>query len=951
MAEKKKKKRAQKPERQDWKPHWTLMLIYKLWMLIYGSVKLVIGAVATVLIICIICGLVFMGTLGDYLENDILPSAGMNLDDYDLDQTSTLYYVDGNGDIQILQEVYASTSRKWATYEEIPEDMINAAVAIEDKRFFEHQGVDWVTTIKACARMFFGDSSMGGSTITQQLIKNLTQEDSITVQRKVLEIFRATQFEKRHDKQVVMEWYLNTIYLGNGCGGVKSAAETYFGKELQMLTTAECASLISITNNPSLFDPYMEAFEEGGRTGQERNRERQLIVLSEMFNQGYLTQEEYDQAVAQEMVFKDTIAFEDRWEKCEAEECDYEGIVSTYNFDGAVYTCPNCGAAVDIREDKSQDVYSWFVDTVLEDVAWALAKQNGVTEDLWDDETRMLYMNKISRGGYHIYTTIDMDIQNIVDSVYMNEDNIPATYGGQELQSGIVIKDNLTGDIVAMSGGFGAKEGFDDFNRATDAERQTGSSMKPLTVYAPAFESGTVSPATMVPDLPYTYSIGAYPLNDTRVYNYRSTIFNGVVNSVNAVAMHTLAWTGTDYAFNFGRDMLNLNLLETYQTDWGEEMSDKDLGPLSLGALTIGLTVREMTDAFGTFPNNGVFREGRTFTKVYNSDGVLVLDNEQQSHQAFSQKTADYVNYCLYYAANNGTGTEAVLDDYSIEVAGKTGTTGDNYDRWFCGYTHYYTAAVWTGYDQPEEISIADWYINNPSAVLWNKVMEPIHEGLPGAWVCDTSGMSWASLCIESGEAAGSACHSDIRTVLGGASRVQYAQAYAEDFAFGGCDKHVMVEYCVDGVATEYCQNFAKDDPTIQFKQVSLVRMTQSELNEILQACQVGLNGNMYYRDDYIYLIDGSGADASFKGINGNINQNVDAPYKVCTVHTPEAWEKFEEEKKKEEEEKKKQEEEDKLKEEQENQQTQPTTPQETTPPESKPSTASVDTPPVSVTP
>ena len=226
MAENKKKKRAQKPERQDWKPHWTLMLLYKLWMLIFGSVKLVIGAVATVLIICIICGIVFMGTLGDYLENDILPSAGMNLDDYDLDQTSTLYYVDSNGDIQILQEVYASTSRKWATYDEIPEDMINAAVAIEDKRFFEHQGVDWVTTIKACARMFFGDSSMGGSTITQQLIKNLTQEDSITVQRKVLEIFRATQFEKRYDKQVVMEWYLNTIYLGNGCGGVKSAAET-----------------------------------------------------------------------------------------------------------------------------------------------------------------------------------------------------------------------------------------------------------------------------------------------------------------------------------------------------------------------------------------------------------------------------------------------------------------------------------------------------------------------------------------------------------------------------------------------------------------------------------------------------------------------------------------------------------------------------------------------------
>lgn len=906
------KKHEPKPERQQWKPNWLLQLLYRVWMFVFGAAKIAIGAVATVLIICIICGLVFMGTLGDYLEQDILPEADVVKENYQLDRTSTLYYVDSNDEIQILQDVYASTSRKWASYDEIPEDLIHAAVAIEDKRFYEHQGVDWITTIKACARIFFGDSSIGGSTITQQLIKNLTGEDSITVQRKVLEIFRAIQFEKNNNKQTIMEWYLNTIYLGNGCGGVKSAAETYFGKELQMLTTAECASLISITNNPSLFDPYGEAFEEGGRTGKDRNRSRQEDVLWEMYVQGWITEDEYNDAMAQEMVFKNGIDFQDRWAVCEAEGCGYQGTVSTFNTDGTKYYCPNCNAETPITEDASQDVYSWFVDTVLEDVAWALAKQNGVTEDQWSDEMRRTYMERISRSGYHIFTTIDMDIQNIVDSVYENPDNVPATYGGQDLQSAIVIKDNRTGDIVAMSGGFGAKEGFDDFNRATDARRQTGSSIKPLTVYAPAFESGAANPATVITDLPFDYSNGAYPLNDTRTYSFARTILSGVTNSVNAVAVYTLDATGLDYSFHFGKDLLGLEgLVETYDSGYGI-MSDIGYGPLALGAQTIGITVRDMTDAFGTFPNNGSFREGRTFTKVYDSDGNLVLDNAQESREVFSQKTADYVNYCLYNAANYGTGTEAAGWSWygpGIQVAGKTGTTGDNYDRWFCGYTHYYTAAVWCGFDQPESISmIYNW--GNPSAQLWAKVMEPVHAGLDSAAVYDTSGMSWATMCLDSGGGATAACKADIRTVKGGGKRTDTAQLYLEDYDFNSCWRHVAVEYCMDGdgVATEYCRHYAEEGKT-KLQEVSLVRMTQAELDSIITACKYGLDRSMFYRDDYIYLIDASGADASFKGINGDINKDVTAPYKVCTVHTKESWEQYEEEKKKEEEEKKKQEE------------------------------------------
>ena len=304
-------RRGKKP-RQDWDPHWLIKLLYTAGSGAMSLLKVAIGAAATVLLILLICGAVFAGTLGDYLQNDILGEAGnWSMDDYDLARTSFIYYVDNSGDIQQLQQIYTTTDRQWASLDEIPEAMVHAAVAIEDKRFYEHQGVDWITTVKACLNMFFGgDQQFGGSTITQQLVKNLTQEKSITVQRKVMEIFRAQLFEKQYDKDLIMEYYLNEIYLGRGCYGVKSAAAEYFGKELQSLTPAECASLISITNNPSLFNPYSKSvykYKGQERSGAERNRYRQLNVLSEMHDQGYLTDDEYTKAVNQEMVFKEAL--------------------------------------------------------------------------------------------------------------------------------------------------------------------------------------------------------------------------------------------------------------------------------------------------------------------------------------------------------------------------------------------------------------------------------------------------------------------------------------------------------------------------------------------------------------------------------------------------------------------------------------------------------------------
>lgn len=880
MSEEQRKPKRQRLERQEWVPALPLRIAHSVWKAAFAAFKIAVGTVSTVLLVCVICAFVFIGIVGNYLQEDIIPNAEMNLDNYDLDQTSFIYYQDTDGSIKELQQIYTTTDREWATYEEIPQDLIHAAVAIEDKRFYEHQGVDWITTSKACVNMFFGGSSeFGGSTITQQLIKNLTQEDGVTVQRKVLEIFRAQQFERRYNKEVVLEWYLNTIYMGQGCYGIKTAAATYFGKELKDLTTAECASLISITNNPSIFDPYSGEFEYDGEmmTGAERNRTRQENTLWVMKEEGWITEAEYDAAMAQEMVFKYGIEEESQEFTCENDECQYTGAKDTFLVVDGSYYCPECGTALSVDSD---DVYSWFVEAVLDDVAEALAELKGME---WNDETRETCMNLIKRGGYHIYTTLDMTVQEQVDDIYTDLNEIPEARSKQQLQSAIVVVDNRTGDIVAMSGGVGKKVVFDAYNRATTATLQTGSSIKPISVYAPAFEMGVISPATVVRDLPLNYDDGAFPLNYERNYNYSRAIWQGVVDSVNTIAVNVLDMIGTQYSYNFATEKFGLNdLVDHYEYSDGTVVSDINYAPLALGALTEGATVRDMSAAYATFANNGVYREARTFTKVYDSEGNLVIDNTQDSEQILSEKTVTYMNYCLDNVANTDVG--------DVDVYGKTGTTSDNKDRWFCGFTGYYTAAVWCGYDTPEEINLVGDY-TNPASRLWYKVMEPLHEDKEDVLLYDYYGMSRADICLDSGLLATDACRKDIRTELYNLDRVDYFRAYSEDLPTESCDKHILVDYCVTGggVCNEYCSQF--DDVKIEKR--SLLKLTQEEIDELLKAKPYNLESE-YLVDDYIYLVNRNGTPGDFTGLKNDINKDkngksLNVPYKVCTVHTKEA--------------------------------------------------------------
>uniref|UniRef100_UPI0025E275DE transglycosylase domain-containing protein n=1 Tax=uncultured Pseudoflavonifractor sp. TaxID=1221379 RepID=UPI0025E275DE len=435
-----------------------------------------------------------------YIQQVIIPQTDLNLGDFivDMSLSSTMYYTDSSGTLQELRTIYGSDgNRVWVEYEDIPENLINATIAIEDHRFRQHHGVDWIRTAKGVLLMFTGGDIQGGSTITQQLIKNLTTDKEVTVQRKILEIFRALEFEKKYSKDQILEAYLNYIYLGERCNGVYTAAYTYFGKDVSQLSLAECASLISITNNPSLYNPYVN---------RENNTKRANLVISRMLELEMISQAEYDQAKAELDAGLNFVRGED--------------------------------------EERDETAYTWYEDQVIDDVVADLMEKY--------DYSETTALNMIYYGGLTIETCLDMDIQNIVDSVYENMDNLPyISSSGQQLQSAIVIVDP-NGNVVALSGGMGEKEGSRIWSRATDSKRAPGSAFKPLSVYAPAIDMGLITPGTVFDDSPYQLEGGSpYPSNSYGSYLGRMTVRDAVKISSNTVAIKTLAMLTPQASFDF----------------------------------------------------------------------------------------------------------------------------------------------------------------------------------------------------------------------------------------------------------------------------------------------------------------------------------------------------------------------------------------------------------------
>lgn len=670
-----------------------------------------------------------------YIKTVILPQTELDVADYPMNLSSTIYYTDSEtGAVSEYETLHGDQNRVWVAYSEIPQDLVHAAVSIEDRRFYDHHGVDWIRTAKSILTMFTGGSIQGGSTITQQLIKNLTTYDDVTVKRKVLEIFRALEFDKKYSKEQTLEWYLNYIYFGRRSYGVYTASYAYFGKSVDQLSLAECASLISITNNPSLYDPY---------THPEQNNYRRGLVLDAMCKEGYISGAERDAA--------------------KAEVLDFHSA--------------NTG-------DQNNTVYSWYTEQVITDVTNDLMKTYDYSETVARD---LVYS-----GGLEIYACVDPKVQASVDEVYSNAKNLPYTSAsGQQLQSAIVIVDPQ-GNIVGLSGKIGEKTAKDTrgWNRATRTIRQPGSAIKPLAVYAPALEMGLITPYSVFEDSPPMLLDGKpWPSNVNHRYTGLMTVSNAVTNSTNTVAVRVLQKVTPEVGFEYMEDKFGVdpNHLVVSRTINGKEYSDIGYSQMALGGLTDGVSTLDMAGAYSVFPRDGVYIKPRTYSKVVDSNGKELLTQEVSGEAVLKEKTTYYINEMLKDVVNDGSGTYANFA--GMTIAGKTGSTNSNNDRWFVGYTPYYTAAVWVGYDNPERVKAS----GNPAASLWKMVMSQVHEGLENKDFTKPDGLVAVSYCLDSGMKAAEECKSDMR-----GSRAAVGYFFPEDAPTEFCNLHTMVEVCTD---------------------------------------------------------------------------------------------------------------------------------------------------------
>lgn len=637
--------------------------------------------------------------LGFFGNNDDL-----DIDTLTMNYTTQIFYIDKDGAEQPLTSLSSEQNRVWVDLEDIPENLKKAIVDIEDERFYKHKGFD----IRRTAKAFFifvknkatgKPTSFGGSTITQQLVKNLTQKTERTAARKIQEISRAVNLEKQISKDKILELYLNSIYLSQGCNGVQSASQKFFGKPVSELDLAECASIAGITQYPTLYDPLVNP---------EKNKEKQEIVLKKMLELGSISEDEYNAAVAEELVFskKDT----------------------------------------DIAEDDN--VNSYFVDQIIYDVVEALTEK-GYSSSL---ANKMIYS-----GGLKIIATVDPAVQEAIETVFENSANFPYSTGDNHAQASMAVIDPYTGEIKGLVGGIGKKSGSLVLNRATQTLRQPGSTIKPIGVYAPALENNLINAASIYQDKEISYG-GWSPKNYDHKFNGSVSVRYAVRRSLNTVPVQILNEMGAEKSFSFLTQKLGITSLVRHETGKdGKVYSDIGLSQLALGGLTHGISVTELTAAYSPFINRGVYTKPHCFTSVTDSSGAEILSNEKNAEIAMSEATSYITSMLLREVVTSGTGTGAQLPS-GIFTAGKTGTTSDNNDRWFVGYTPYYTAAVWYGYDTPQPIKAS----GNPCIPVWKKVMTEIHRGLPQKTPEKPSNVKYISYCNSTGLLPGPNCESNL---------------------------------------------------------------------------------------------------------------------------------------------------------------------------------------------
>lgn len=635
-----------------------------------------------------------VGSLIGYVEDAEL----VDVENMRLNLTSFVYVKDTqSGEMIELEQLYDTENRVWVSSSQIPKHLKNAFVSIEDERFYSHPGVD-IKRFAGAAIQYItkkGNSSYGGSTITQQLIKNLTKDDDYSIKRKIQEIYRAYNLEKELSKDEILEYYLNTIYLSQKCNGVASAAMTYFGKDVSELSLAECATLAGITQFPTKYDPIVNP---------ENNKQRQLVILGKMKELGYITDKEYETAKNEELKFAKKAG------------------------------------------ENTENYQSYFTDAAIDQIIADLMKEYNYTKDY---ASKILY-----NGGLKIYLSMDLSMQDKMDKVYNDPSAFQKAAGELQPQSSMVIMDPYTGLVKALAGGRGEKEGNRTLNRATHTLRQPGSTIKPISVYAPAVEYGLVEPSTIVNDSPVKFGDWA-PRNDDRSFRGRITVAAALRGSRNVPAVKICNYLTPEASFDFVKNNFHVSTVVKNRKKDGKVFSDVALAPIALGGLTDGVSVLDMCAAYCVFPNGGKYIKPSTYTKVLDSDGQVLLEHKVEEQIAISETTAETMISMMSDVVNGGTGTAARIS--GMRVAGKTGTTSSNNDRWFVGFTPYYVGAVWFGYDEPKTLR---GFSPNPAAVAWRKVMAPIHEDLPNKpFLADEEkGVYSVMLCAQSGMRASPSC-------------------------------------------------------------------------------------------------------------------------------------------------------------------------------------------------
>lgn len=630
--------------------------------------RILLGFVLVVAVVFIVCFSVIAIYGYSFVHGD--PVFNLTEEKYSQNQTSFIYGYDSDGNQVELTRLHGEENRIWVNLDDMSPHLKDAFIAIEDQRFEKHHGVDWIRTIGVIVKP--SNSGQGGSTITQQLIKNLTDEKDVTIVRKFNEILSALNLERNYSKDEIIEAYLNTIYLSEGCYGVKTAAETYFGKDVSDLNIAECASIAAITQFPGKYDPLRKP---------ENNRQRQLRILEEMLSQGFITQEEYDEAVAYEMVF-----------------------TNSENYQGSQVSDSESGS----NENKIDSYYvDYVVKTVLEDL-----QKMGYTER---KAKSLLY-----GGGLKIYTAVDFDVQNALEDVYENYKRMP-----DETVQGAMVVMNYEGRVLGLVGGTGEYSGSLELNRAFQSYRQPGSSIKPLSVYGPAFEkslnddSVDIYWSTLIDDRPLKEVDGKmWPTNEGGGYSgAKTTIQKGIANSLNTISARTLDMIGVDYAYDYIINRFHISSLSA---------ADCDYAPLATGSLTEGVSVLEMTAAYAAFGNGGAYYQPYCYYKIEDSQGNVLIETDAAStkEQALTESTGWLMNKILQTVMTSGTGRSYKIS--GVECFGKTGTTTDSKDRWFVGGTPEYVAAVWYGYDMPKEIVYR--LSSNPAGTIWETVMNEIYD-------------------------------------------------------------------------------------------------------------------------------------------------------------------------------------------------------------------------------